>query len=210
MVAGTYEEFCRKEIERTVRFQEDIDLDVLVHGEFERADMVEYFGEQSTGFAFTAHGWVQSYGTRCVKPPMIFGDVSRAEPMTVRWSQYAQSLTSRPMKGMLTGPGDDPAMVVRARRSAAPRDGLQIALAIRDEVADLERGGHRIIQIDEPALREGLPLRRAEWAELSAVGRRRLPPGFRRRARRDANPHAHVLLASSTTSSSRSPRWMPT
>jgi 5-methyltetrahydropteroyltriglutamate--homocysteine methyltransferase len=159
-----YEEFCRKQIEQTVRFQEDIDLDVLVHGEFERADMVEYFGEQFEGFAFTAHGWVQSYGTRCVKPPVIFGDVSRRQPMTVRWSQYAKSLTSRPMKGMLTGPvtilqwsfvRDD-----QPRRDTA----FQIALAIRDETVDLEKADIRIIQIDEPALREGLPLRRAAWA----------------------------------------------
>ena len=160
-----YDAFCRQEIERTVRFQEEIELDVLVHGEFERADMVEYFGEQFEGFAFTAHGWVQSYGTRCVKPPVIFGDVSRPRPMTVRWSQYAKSLTSRPMKGMLTGPvtilqwsfvRDD-----QPRRDTA----FQIALGIRDEVADLEAAGIRIIQIDEPALREGLPLRRAAWAD---------------------------------------------
>ena len=160
-----YETFCRQEIERTVRFQEEIDLDVLVHGEFERADMVEYFGEQLEGFAFTDHGWVQSFGTRCVKPPVIFGDVSRPRPMTVRWSQYAKSLTSRPMKGMLTGPitilqwsfvRDD-----QPRRDTA----FQIALAVRDEVADLEAAGIRVIQIDEPALREGLPLRRAAWAE---------------------------------------------
>ena len=160
-----YETFCRQEIERTVRFQEEIELDVLVHGEFERADMVEYFGEQLQGFAFTTHGWVQSYGTRCVKPPVIFGDVSRPRPMTVRWSQYAKSLTSRPMKGMLTGPvtilqwsfvRDD-----QPRRDTA----FQIALSIRDEVADLEGADIRIIQIDEPALREGLPLRRAAWAD---------------------------------------------
>ena len=160
-----YETFCRREIERTVRFQEEIDLDVLVHGEIERADMVEYFAEQMEGFAFTAHGWVQSYGTRCVKPPVIFGDVSRPRPMTVGWSRYAQSLTSRPMKGMLTGPitilqwsfvRDD-----QPRRDTA----FQIALAVRDEVADLEAADIRVIQIDEPALREGLPLRRAAWAD---------------------------------------------
>jgi len=160
-----YDAFCRQEIERTVRFQEEIELDVLVHGEFERADMVEYFGEQLDGFAFTTHGWVQSYGTRCVKPPVIFGDVSRPRPMTVGWSQYAKSLTSRPMKGMLTGPvtilqwsfvRDD-----QPRRDTA----FQIALSIRDEVADLEAADIRIIQIDEPALREGLPLRRAAWAD---------------------------------------------
>jgi 5-methyltetrahydropteroyltriglutamate--homocysteine methyltransferase len=159
-----YEAFCRGEIERTVRFQEEIDLDVLVHGECERNDMVEYFGEQLEGFAFTANGWVQSYGTRCVKPPIIFGDVLRPRPMTVRWIQHAQSLTSRPMKGMLTGPvtilqwsfvRDD-----QPRRDTA----FQIALAVRDEAADLEAADIRVIQIDEPALREGLPLHRADWA----------------------------------------------
>ena len=162
--AERYEQFCRDEIERTVRFQEEIGLDVLVHGECERNDMVEYFGEQLEGFAFTRHGWVQSYGTRCVKPPIIFGDVSRPRPMTVDWIRHAQSLTGRPMKGMLTGPitilqwsfvRDD-----QPRRETA----FQIALAIRDEVADLEASGIRVIQIDEPALREGLPLARSQWA----------------------------------------------
>ncbi len=158
-----YETFCKKEIERTIRFQEEIELDVLVHGEFERADMVEYFGEQLDGFARTANGWVQSHGVLCVKPPILFGDVSRPRPMTVRWSQFAQSLTSRPMKGMLTGPitilqwsfvRDD-----QPRRDTA----FQIALCVRDEAVDLEAAGIRLIQIDEPALREGLPLHRAEW-----------------------------------------------
>jgi 5-methyltetrahydropteroyltriglutamate--homocysteine methyltransferase len=163
--AAQYDAFCREEIARTVRFQEEIDLDVLVHGECERNDMVEYFGEQLNGFAFTRNGWVQSYGTRCVKPPIIFGDVERPRPMTVCWSQYAQSLTSRPMKGMLTGPitilqwsfvRDD-----QPRRDTA----FQIALSIRDEVADLEAAGIRVIQIDEPALREGLPLARSQRNE---------------------------------------------
>ena len=160
-----YEQFCREEIARTVRFQEELDIDVLVHGECERNDMVEYFGEQLQGFTFTENGWVQSYGSRCVKPPVIFGDVCRPQPMTVRWSQHAQSLTKRPMKGMLTGPitilqwsfvRDD-----QPRRDTA----FQIALAIRDEVVDLEKAGIGVIQIDEPALREGLPLHRAQWAE---------------------------------------------
>ncbi len=157
-----YEAFCREEIERTVRFQERIGLDVLVHGEFERADMVEYFGEQLEGFAFSENGWVQSYGTRCVKPPFIFGDVSRPRPMTVRWSQYAQSLTSRPMKGMVTGPVT--VLLWSFVRDDQPhRDtAFQIALAVRDEAADLEAAGIRVIQIDEPALREGMPLRRAD------------------------------------------------
>lgn len=162
---AAYEAFVREEITRTVRVQEELGLDVLVHGEFERNDMVEYFGEQLAGFAFTQHGWVQSYGSRAVKPPVIFGDVWRPKPMTVSWSAYAQSLTSRPMKGMLTGPvtmlqwsfvRDDQARVLTCR---------QIALAIRDEVADLEKAGIKVIQIDEPAIREGLPLRREDWDE---------------------------------------------
>ncbi len=156
--------FLQAETARTVRWQEEIGLDVLVHGEFERNDMVQYFGEQLAGFAFTKHGWVQSYGSRCVRPPILYGDVSRPAPMTVEWWRFAQSLTERPMKGMLTGPvtilnwsfvRDD------VTREAACR---QIALAIRDEVADLETAGAQVIQIDEAALREGLPLRRADWA----------------------------------------------
>lgn len=156
------------EIAKTVAVQEQLELDVLVHGEAERNDMVEYFGEQLAGFAFTAHGWVQSYGSRCVKPPIIYGDVSRPQPMTVRWSRYAQSLTQRPMKGMLTGPitilqwsfvRDDQPRATTAE---------QIALAIRDEVLDLEQAGIGIIQIDEPAIREGLPLRREAQADYLA------------------------------------------
>jgi 5-methyltetrahydropteroyltriglutamate--homocysteine methyltransferase len=134
-----------------------------VHGEFERNDMVEYFGEQLQGFAFTEHGWVQSYGTRYVKPPIIYGDVSRPQPMTVRWSTYAQSKTSKPVKGMLTGPVT--ILQWSFVRDDQPRSetAKQLALAIRDEVKDLEAAGIRVIQIDEPALREGLPLRRADW-----------------------------------------------
>ena len=161
--AAEYDSFLESEIERVVRFQEEVGLDVLVHGEPERTDMVEYFGERLVGVAVTKHGWVQSYGSRCARPPIIYGDVSRPEPMTVRWAQYAQSLTDRPVKGMLTGPitilqwsfvRDD-----QPRRDTAD----QIALAIRDEVRDLEAAGIRVIQIDEPALREGLPLRGTEW-----------------------------------------------
>ncbi|MCK0158242.1 5-methyltetrahydropteroyltriglutamate--homocysteine S-methyltransferase [Cellulophaga sp. F20128] len=154
-----YDEFIKKETEETIRFQENIGLDVLVHGEFERNDMVEYFGEQLDGFIFTKFGWVQSYGTRCVKPPIIFGDVSRPHAMTVKWSTFAQSITEKPVKGMLTGPvtilqwsfvrNDQPKAITCN----------QIALAIRDEVSDLEKAGIKIIQIDEPAIREGLPLR---------------------------------------------------
>jgi 5-methyltetrahydropteroyltriglutamate--homocysteine methyltransferase len=150
-------------IDEAVRWQEDAGLDVLVHGEFERNDMVKYFGEQLAGFAFTAHGWVQSYGSRCVAPPIIWGDVSRPSPMTVRWSSYAQSRTDRPVKGMLTGPVT--MLQWSFVRDDVPRETVcrQIALAIRDEVADLEQAGIPIVQIDEPAFREGLPLRRQDW-----------------------------------------------
>jgi 5-methyltetrahydropteroyltriglutamate--homocysteine methyltransferase len=161
--APAYRTLMRAEIERSVREQEALGLDVLVHGEAERNDMVEYFGESLAGYAISEHGWVQSYGSRCVKPPILFGDIRRPEPMTVEWIRYAQSLTKKPMKGMLTGPvtilnwsfvRDD-----QPRRDTA----FQLALAIAEEVRDLERAGVRIIQIDEAALREGLPLRRSEW-----------------------------------------------
>jgi 5-methyltetrahydropteroyltriglutamate--homocysteine methyltransferase len=158
-----YEQFLREETERAVRWQEEIGIDVLVHGEFERNDMVQYFGEQLSGFAFTKAAWVQSYGSRCVRPPIIYGDVSRPKPMTVEWWRYAQSLTDRPMKGMLTGPVT--ILQWSFVRDDQPRSETcrQIALAIRDEVNDLEAAGAKIIQIDEAALREGLPLRRADW-----------------------------------------------
>jgi len=163
--AEEYDRFIENQIDKTIKLQEELGIDVLVHGEFERNDMVEYFGEQLAGFAFTEHGWVQSYGTRYVKPPIIFGDVSRPSAMTVRWSRYAQSLTKRPVKGMLTGPVT--ILQWSFVRNDQPRaeTAKQIALAIRDEVIDLETAGIRVIQIDEPALREGLPLRRAEWAD---------------------------------------------
>jgi 5-methyltetrahydropteroyltriglutamate--homocysteine methyltransferase len=158
-----YETFLRAETAAAVRWQEEIGLDVLVHGEFERNDMVQYFAEQLTGCAITKHGWVQSYGSRYVRPPIIYGDVLRPKPMTVGWAAYAQSLTRKPVKGMLTGP-------VTIMQWSFVRDDLsrgtvcrQIALALRDEVLDLERAGIRLIQIDEPAFREGLPLRRADW-----------------------------------------------
>lgn len=158
-----YEAFLRKETEAAIRWQEEIGLDALVHGEFERNDMVQYFGEQLSGFAFTKHAWVQSYGSRYVRPPIIFGDVSRPREMTVGWWRYAQSLTERPVKGMLTGP-------VTILNWSFVRDDIpraescrQIALAIRDEVHDLEQAGAKIVQIDEAALREGLPLRKSDW-----------------------------------------------
>ena len=163
LTSSEYEAFIADQVTRTLKLQEELGLDVLVHGEFERNDMVEYFGEQLEGFAFTEHGWVQSYGTRYVKPPIIYGDVSRPKPMTVRWSTFAQSKTSRPVKGMLTGPVT--ILQWSFVRDDQPRadTAKQLALAIRDEVKDLEAAGIRVIQIDEPALREGLPLRRAEW-----------------------------------------------
>lgn len=161
--AADYEAAMKKEIALVVEEQEKLDLDVLVHGEAERNDMVEYFGELLSGFAFTQYGWVQSYGSRCVKPPIIFGDVSRPEAMTVAWSTYAQSLTKRPMKGMLTGPVT--ILQWSFVRNDIPRSTVckQIALALNDEVLDLEKAGIKVIQIDEPAIREGLPLKRADW-----------------------------------------------
>jgi 5-methyltetrahydropteroyltriglutamate--homocysteine methyltransferase len=161
--AGEYDLAIAQATRDAIRWQEDVGLDVLVHGEFERNDMVEYFGELLNGFLFTKNGWVQSYGSRCVKPPVIYGDVSRSADMTVRWSSFAQQQTNKPMKGMLTGPitilqwsfvRDDQPRSVTAN---------QIALAIRDEVVALENAGISIIQIDEPAIREGLPLRKADW-----------------------------------------------
>jgi 5-methyltetrahydropteroyltriglutamate--homocysteine methyltransferase len=163
--AVAYDAFIKEETRRCVAFQDEIGIDMPVHGEFERNDMVEYFGEQLDGFTFTANGWVQSYGTRCVKPPVIFGDVSRPKPMTTYWSGFAKSLTDRPMKGMLTGPVT--ILQWSFVRNDQPRETTtrQIALAIRDEVIDLEAIGLAAIQIDEPAIREGLPLRRADWAQ---------------------------------------------
>jgi 5-methyltetrahydropteroyltriglutamate--homocysteine methyltransferase len=158
-----YQQFLREETERAIRWQEEVGLDMLVHGEFERNDMVQYFGEQLAGFAFTVSGWVQSYGSRCVRPPILYGDVSRPNAMTVEWWRYAQSLTDRPVKGMLTGPVT--ILNWSFVRDDQPREAScrQIALAIRDEVIDLEEAGCKVIQIDEAALREGLPLRRRDW-----------------------------------------------
>jgi len=163
LTLNEYNHLIKDEIKKAIRWQEEAGLDVLVHGEFERNDMVEYFGEMMEGFVFTRNGWVQSYGSRCVKPPIIYGDVQRPNPMTVDWIKYAQSLTSKPVKGMLTGP-------VTILKWSFVRDDQplsqtcnQIALAIRDEVLDLEKANISIIQIDEPALREGLPLRKKDW-----------------------------------------------
>ncbi|MGX5694987.1 5-methyltetrahydropteroyltriglutamate--homocysteine S-methyltransferase [Agromyces soli] len=189
--AEGYRRLMREEIERVVRLQEQLDLDVLVHGEPERNDMVQYFAELLDGFAVTEHGWVQSYGSRCTRPSILWGDVSRPAPMTVGWAEYAQSLTGRHVKGMLTGPvtilawsfvRDDQPLADTAR---------QVALALRDEVSDLERAGIRIVQVDEPALRELLPLRRAEQAEYLdwSVGAFRLAT-----AGADASTQVHTHL----------------
>ncbi|KPN73448.1 5-methyltetrahydropteroyltriglutamate--homocysteine S-methyltransferase [Neisseria sp. 74A18] len=166
--AADYDAAMKKEIAYCVEVQEKLELDVPVHGEAERNDMVEYFGEQLAGYCFTQFGWVQSYGSRCVKPPIIFGDVSRPNPMTVYWSSYAQTLTKRPMKGMLTGP-------VTMFKWSFVRDDIplsevakQIALALNDEVLDLEKAGIKVIQIDEPAIREAMPLKKAQWDEFLA------------------------------------------
>jgi 5-methyltetrahydropteroyltriglutamate--homocysteine methyltransferase len=158
-----YLESMREEIRLAVRKQEEIGLDVFVHGEPERNDMVEYFGEQLWGYAFTENGWVQSYGSRCVKPPILYGDIYRPEPMTVDWIEYAQSQTAKPVKGMLTGPITMLMWSFVRDDQPRPVTALQLALAIRDEVADLEQAGIGMIQIDEPAFREGLPLKKADW-----------------------------------------------
>jgi 5-methyltetrahydropteroyltriglutamate--homocysteine methyltransferase len=158
-----YEDFVKAEMTKAIEWQEKIGIDVLVHGEFERNDMVEYFGEQLKGYVFSENGWVQSYGSRCVKPPIIYGDIERTHPMTVAWTALAQSLTKKYMKGMLTGPVT--ILQWSFVRDDQPRKDtcMQLALAIRDEVVDLEKTGIKIIQIDEPAIREGLPLRRENW-----------------------------------------------
>jgi 5-methyltetrahydropteroyltriglutamate--homocysteine methyltransferase len=189
--SADYERLLEQKTADCIRWQEEVGLDVPVHGEFERNDMVEYFGEQLAGFVFTDNGWVQSYGSRCVKPPIIVGDISRPQPMTVRWSKFAQSLTRKPMKGMLTGPIT--ILQWSFVRDDQPRSetAKQIALALRDEVHDLEAAGLPIIQIDEPALREGLPLRRADWqAYLTwAVDAFRLAAGG---VRDDTQIHTHM------------------
>ena len=157
----TYAEFNHQMIKEWIKYQEEIDLDVLVHGEFERNDMVEYFGENLDGYLFTENGWVQSYGTRCVKPPVIWGDISRVRPLTVDYAVYTQALTKKPVKGMLTGPmlnWSFPRIDISLAETT-----LQLALAIKDEVLDLENHGIKIIQIDEAALREKLPLRKRDW-----------------------------------------------
>jgi len=190
----TYENKLKERIRKTIEKQEEAGLDVLVHGEFERNDMVEYFGEQLDGFAFTKNGWVQSFGTRGVKPPVIFGDVERTEPMTVKWSAFAQSLTNKPVKGMLTGP----VTILQwsfARNDQPRKDtAFQLAIAIRDEVKDLEKAGIKLIQIDEPAFREGLPLRKDKWQEYLkwAVNAFRLASSV---VQNDTQIHTHMCYS---------------
>lgn len=192
--AAAYDAFLRTQIDEVVRVQEDLGLDVLVHGEPERGDMVEYFGEQLDGFAFSAYGWVQSYGSRCVKPPILYGDVSRPKPMTVDWWRYAQSRTAKPMKGMLTGPVT--ILQWSFVRDDQPRSETttQIALAIQDEVVDLEAAGCAVIQIDEAALREGLPLRREDQDDYVrwAIDAFRLTAAP---ARPDTQIHTHMCYS---------------
>lgn len=194
ITAQEYDVYIRKEIAYAVKEQEQLGLDVLVHGEAERNDMVEYFGELLSGFAFTSNGWVQSYGSRCVKPPIIYGDVERRSPMTVDWWKYAQSLTKRLMKGMLTGPVT--ILQWSFVRNDQPRKDtcFQIALAIRDETQDLEAAGCKVIQIDEPALREGLPLRKSEKEEYLhwAVDAFRLSSAG---VRNETQIHTHMCYA---------------
>jgi 5-methyltetrahydropteroyltriglutamate--homocysteine methyltransferase len=189
-----YTEAMKRLIAEAIAWQEEIGLDVLVHGEFERNDMVKYFGERLSGFAFTKHGWVQSYGSRCVAPPIIWGDVARPAPITVAWTAYAQSLTTKPVKGMLTGPVT--MLQWSFVRDDLPRETVcrQIALAIRDEVDDLQRAGIRMVQIDEPAFREGLPLRRADRRRYLdwAVACFRLAAGA---ARDETQIHTHMCYS---------------
>ncbi|MDW8246829.1 MAG: 5-methyltetrahydropteroyltriglutamate--homocysteine S-methyltransferase [Sandaracinaceae bacterium] len=194
MSTAEYEAFLRNSISECIATQEVIGLDVLVHGEFERTDMVEFFGELLEGFAITENGWVQSYGSRCVKPPILYGDVRRPKPMTVDWAIFAQSRSQRPVKGMLTGPLT--MLQWSFVRDDQPRSEscMQIALVLRDEVLDLEKAGIRVIQVDEPALREGLPLRRKGWEEYLrwAVNAFRLTTSG---VRNDTQIHTHMCYS---------------
>ena len=205
----TYQRRMRSEVERVIGFQEEVGLDVLVHGEPERNDMVQYFAEQMEGYVFTQNAWVQSYGSRYVRPPILFGDVSRPAPMTTDWIAFAQSLTEKPVKGMLTGPVT--MLQWSFVRDDQPRSETceQLALAIRDEVADLEAQETKVIQVDEPAIREGLPLRRDRWDEYldgrsTASGSRPRGSGTRPRST------PTCATRTSATSWSRSSRWTPT
>lgn len=189
-----YDAFVRAQIENAIRFQENVGLDVLVHGEFERNDMVEFFAERLTGFAFTQHGWVQSYGSRCVKPPIIHGDIARLRPMTIEQTVFAQSLTHRPVKGMLTGPVTMLQWSFVRDDQSREETCRQLALAIRDETVDLEAAGIGVIQIDEPAIREGLPLRaddRAAWLQWAVNAFRLASSGVRD----ETQVHTHMCYS---------------
>ena len=184
----------KQEIADVIKLQEDLGLDVLVHGEPERNDMVQYFAEQLDGFFATKNGWVQSYGSRCVRPPILYGDVIRPHPMTVDWTTYAQSLTDKPVKGMLTGPVTILAWSFVRDDQPLADTANQVALAIRDETVDLQSAGIAVIQVDEPALRELLPLRRADQDDYLRWAVGVVPVGHLRRRRLDADPHPPVLL----------------
>ena len=205
-----YDKRIEAEIERVIRLQERLDLDVLVHGEPERNDMVQYFAEHLDGFAVTRHGWVQSYGSRCTRPPILHGDVRRPAPITVRWSLFAQSLTSRPVKGMLTGPVTIVAWSF-VRDDLPLRDVVgQVADAVAQEVADLEAAGVSIIQVDEPALRELLPLRGVPAGGVPGVGGGGLPAGHVR-ARATARRSTPTCATPTPTRSwPPSTAWTPT
>jgi len=206
---AAYRQAMRAEIERAIREQEALGLDVLVHGEAERNDMVEYFGEQLEGYAFTRFGWVQSYGSRCVKPPILFGDIRRPHAMTLEWATWAQSLTPRPVKGMLTGPVTLLNWSFVRDDQPRPLTCQQLALAIREEVLDLEKAGIGVIQIDEPALREGLPLRRQQWpAYLDwAIACFRLAANG---VRDETQIHTHMCYSEFNDIISAIAQWTPT
>ncbi|NJL64012.1 MAG: 5-methyltetrahydropteroyltriglutamate--homocysteine S-methyltransferase [Methylacidiphilales bacterium] len=189
-----YQTAIDAQIADCIKMQEDAEVDVLVHGEFERTDMVEFFGQQLSGYAFTEHGWVQSYGSRYVRPPFIYGDITRTQPMTVREFKYAQSLTEKPVKGMLTGPVTMINWSYTRTDISRQEQAYQIALALRDEVADLEAAGAKIIQIDEPALREGLPLKQERWNEYLSwsVDSFKLSAGI---AKSETQIHTHMCYS---------------
>ena len=184
----------KDEIKRVVDLQEELDFDVLVHGEPERNDMVQYFAENLEGFDVTVHGWVQSYGSRCTRPSILWGDVTREKAITVEWAEYAQSLTAKPMKGMLTGPVTILAWSFVRDDQPLGDTANQVGLALRDEIADLEAAGIQIIQVDEPALRELLPLRKRRPGCVPGLVRELLPPLHGRCRRRHPDPHPPVLL----------------
>ena len=200
----------KDEIKRVVELQEELGFDVLVHGEPERNDMVQYFAENLDGFDVTVHGWVQSYGSRCTRPSILWGDVTRSAPITVEWAEYAQSLTSKPMKGMLTGPVTILAWSFVRDDQPLGETANQVALALRDEIADLEAAGIKVIQVDEPALRELLPLRKADQAAYLDWSVGLLPPRHRRCRATPPRSTPTCATRSSARSSTRSTASTPT